>query len=239
VIVIVSSLQRERAALSALCESNGWPCTECDSVHRFALLLRHTKPQIAIFRHKLTDGYSDNAIATLADAKMLSGTRVIVLLEAGAPAAIEARQVRLGADCVQRDPARMDVLLEYLAKYRSAKRSTAFSHAAPKPFRFAGGVVDPVDRELRHGKRAARITPREIDLAELLVQSAGKAVTYHTLYGEVLGRKFRGETVNMRVLLLKLIVTARKAGISLRTWVEVIPKLGYRYDAPRARKKPR
>jgi DNA-binding response OmpR family regulator len=170
VIVVVSSLQRERAALTGLCESLGGPCAECDSVRRFTLLLRQTKPRIAILRHKLTDGYSDDAMGVLTDAKMLPGTKVIVLLEAGAPAALEARQVRLGADCVLRDPVRMEVLLEYLTKYKAAKRSGSLSHAAPKPFRFAGAVINPVEREFQHGTQAAHITPREIEHAEQICE---------------------------------------------------------------------
>jgi DNA-binding response OmpR family regulator len=237
VIVVVSSLHRERQALLALSDSRGWPCTECDSLRQLKGVLRHTKPRVVVLRHKLADGYSDDGMAVLRDAKMLPSTKLIVLLEAGAPSSLEARQVRLGADCVQRDPVRVDVLLEYLAKYETAKRGRNGLHTAPKPFRFAGAVINPVEREFQRGKQAAHITPREIDLAELLSESAGKALTYHTLYGEVLGRRFRGETVNMRVLLRKLTVTARKTGIALRDWVEVIPKLGYRYNGPRAKKK--
>jgi hypothetical protein len=49
------------------------------------------------------------------------------------------------------------------------------------------------------------------------------------LYSEILGRRFAGETSNMRVLLGKLGKTTAKVGLDVRQWVEVIPKLGYRY----------
>ena len=48
------------------------------------------------------------------------------------------------------------------------------------------------------------------------------------------GRRFRGDTSNLRVLLGKLTASAVSLGISLQKWVEVIPKLGYRYRRPRS-----
>jgi DNA-binding winged helix-turn-helix (wHTH) protein len=73
------------------------------------------------------------------------------------------------------------------------------------------------------------ITPREALLLELLIRAEPEVVSYETLYNEILGRKFRGDTSNMRVLLAKLSISARAVGITLRSHINVIPKTGYRY----------
>jgi DNA-binding response OmpR family regulator len=66
-------------------------------------------------------------------------------------------------------------------------------------------------------------------LVELLVGSENRIVTYDSLYHEVLGRHFDGDTSNMRVLLGKLGASARRIGISVRRNIDVIAKTGYRY----------
>jgi DNA-binding winged helix-turn-helix (wHTH) protein len=73
------------------------------------------------------------------------------------------------------------------------------------------------------------LTPREVLLVEVLAGSKGQIVTYETLYSEVLGRRFRGDTSNMRVLLGKLGSSIRPLGLTLQHHVDVIPKTGYRY----------
>jgi DNA-binding winged helix-turn-helix (wHTH) protein len=96
---------------------------------------------------------------------------------------------------------------------------------------------------LQSGKATVALTPREALLMELLVQTQGEVISYDTLYSDLLGRRFRGDTSNMRVLLAKLSCSARKVGLSLRNCIDVIPKTGYRYrgaESPdRAAKRPR
>ena len=232
-IAIASSSVQERVAFAALCASRGWTYVECDSLRALKKLLRATRPRIVLTRYKLSDGYSDDVIAALAAAGLLSTAKVIVLLGPGATAAQEARQVSLGADSVHRDPVRSDVLTEYLAKYfsRSKKVSPKSSRAAAsKPFRFAGAAVNPAARRLQHAGRVAALTPREVQLAELLFESRGEVVNYTTLYSEILGSNFRGDTSNMRVLLGKLDASFRSVGLNVRTFVHVTPKMGYRYS---------
>ncbi len=233
-IAITSMLERERTAFAALCSSRGWPTAECDSVRAFGRLMRRSRLKVVLTRHKLGDGYSDDVIAALMAAGSLPGTKIIVLVGAGTPSAVEARQIALGADCVLRDPVRTEVLLEYLAKYTQAAR--AERDDAPRPPTrtpgFAGADLHPADRILRQGKQQAPLTPREVELVELLLAANGEVVTYETLYSEILGRRFRGDTSNMRVLLGKLTASSSAVGICLREWVEVIPKLGYRYRGP-------
>lgn len=237
-IAIVSPSLPERVAFSALGESQGWITAECDSIRAFRRLLRHVRPRVVLTRRRLGDGYADDVITALAAAEVTTA-KILVLMGAGTPSSVEARLVALGADCVQRDPVRTDVLLEYLAKYyKVAKRARRETPSVVlKPLAFAGASVEPVDRQIKLGSKVRHLTPHEVDLVELLVQSEGGILTYETLYHEILGRKFRGETSNMRVLLGKLAASAEGVGIKLRRWVEVIPKLGYRYRPPPQRKR--
>ncbi len=236
-IAIVSPTARERVAFATLCASRGWPSVAFDSLRAFRRALRRTKPKVVLVRHALPDGYSDDLIAALGERGLLPAAKIIVLVAAGTSSTVEARQVSLGADCVQRDPVRTNVLLEYVAKYfRSPRASVGSSHAAPaKTVSFAGAVLNPEERLLRHGSQETTLTPREVELVELLIHSQGEVVTYDTLYHEILNRSFRGDTSNMRVLLGKLNSSAALLGIALRQWVEVIPKTGYRYRGTRLR----
>lgn len=234
-IVIVSPSESERAALAALGASRGWPVSECDSIHALSRILRRASPKVVVLRHKLSDGYSDNAIAALSGNGAHPAAKIIILLRAGTPTSVEARQIALGADCVQRDPVRMEILIEYIEKYRRDSRSDrAALPARPKnPAEFAGARLHADERVLRHGSKTAQLTPREVELVELLAGAGDRVVTYETLFTEILGRRFRGDTSNMRVLLGKLGASVAPLGIVLRDWVEVIPKLGYRYHASR------
>lgn len=231
-IVVVSKSRVERTAYVALCESRGWPAAACDSVRAFVQVLHRSAPAVVVVRHQLADGFSDNILSALNAGGFLSRTRVIVLLPAGVSAASEARQVTLGADCVQRDPIRTEVLIAYLEKFRSAARQARrLDRKAPAAeLAFAGASLRVDERTCTHDGRRISLTPKEVQLIELLAFDPGHVVTYETLYAEILGRPFRGDTSNLRVLLGKLAASLRGAGIDVRAWVTVIPKAGYRYD---------
>jgi DNA-binding response OmpR family regulator len=238
VIAIVSSNSAERAAFAGLCQNRGWPHAACESVRSLRALLRHLRPNVVLMRNKLEDGYSDDILAALQAAGLLPETKTVVLMSAGTASAHEARQVALGADCVHRDPARVDVLSEYLTRYRrtavSDRRATA-DHATAPTFAFAGAIVHSLERKITYRGRTVRLTPRELAFVELLAERRNEVASYHLLYAELLGRQFAGDTSNMRVLLGKLDSTLRAVGIRVRRWIEVIPKSGYRYTAPRPR----
>lgn len=230
-IVILSEAARERAALGAICTARGWPWNEFNSLRGFSRSLRRSRPGLVVARHRLKDGYADEIVSGLREAGLYGTSRLIVLLPASASAELEARQLLLGADLVQRDPVRTEVLSEYLQKFVDASKSMRPANA-PAPdriFKFASTLINPIDRKVVRGKVCRSLTPREVELADLLAQFSTQVVTYDTLYDEILGRRFGGDTSNLRVLLGKLAASMKSAGVDLRRWVEVIPKLGYRY----------
>lgn len=233
-VAIASNAPCERLALAALCESQGWSSIECDSVRAFVRLIHRTPPAVVLVRHRLDDGYSDDVISALASLHLLPATKVIVLLGAGTLSSTEVRQLTLGADCVQRDPVRPDVLTTYIAKYISVagQTSTNAIPLAEKNAIFCGGVLCAIDRVFTYNNQAVTLTPRETALAEQLAHSRGAVITYDSLYRDVLHRRFQGDTSNMRVLLGKLGASLRSVGITLGLWVEVISKTGYRYRDP-------
>lgn len=187
-------------------------------------------------RHALADGYSDQVLALLATLGRIGHTRTIVLVEAGTPPELEARQITLGADTVLRDPLRIEVLLAYVARYQHAPplRPRPRAPAGAHLLEFAGGRLHRTSRTFHRGRRAIQLTPRETELVELLAGGAGEVVTYEILFAEILGRLFHGDTSNMRVLLGKLTRSLARLGIRARDWIAVIPKSGYRYRKPAA-----
>jgi len=194
---------------------------------KFSVKLRR---RVVLTRHKLSDGYSDDVLGALKATSLLD-TRVLILMDASTHSAQEARQVSLGADCVQRDPVRTDVLVAYLNKYRSVAtmRPRNRSKKTNSSFEFARANVIPATRTVQYAEKLASLTPREFELLERLDEFRGEIVTYEMLYSEIIGRRFRGDTSNMRVLLAKLDASFRSIGLNLRDSIEVIPKSGYRY----------
>lgn len=160
------------------------------------------------------------------------------MLPASSSSALEARQLAVGADLTQRDPVRGEILAEYINKFLSERDTvtrTSVLAAPSRIFDLAGATVDPVSRKLVYKKASRQLSPQEVELAELLATSPGHLLSYEMLFDEILGRRFAGDTVNIRVLLLKLSSNFRRVGLDLRGCVEVIPKLGYRYQ-PSGRK---
>jgi DNA-binding response OmpR family regulator len=234
VIAIASSAAVERAALAALCEHRGWNAFECRSVRDIKRLITRVSFKVVLARFQLQDGYSDDVIEALAAQKRVPAPKIIVLLTADATSSTEARQLLLGADSVQRDPVRSDVLLAYVEKYLR-KSPKLIPHGSAPQLQFSGATVNVLDRTLQYRERTVVLTPREVTLLELLAGAGDEVVTYESLYSEILGRRFRGDTSNMRVLLAKLSTSAAQVGFALRHCVDVIPKTGYRFRPPAAK----
>jgi DNA-binding response OmpR family regulator len=224
-IAIISSDSRERTAFQNLCATRGFDVGTNDTIQSFRRSLEAARPRVVVTRFKLTDGYSDDVLSALRTAAL--APKVIVLVAANSPQ--EARQIALGADCVLRDPIRPDVLLEYISKYRVREPGSKSTHNTANVLTIAGATLEPAERRLSFDGGTVSLTPREVSLARRLAASPGEILSYDDLFDDVLGRPFRGDTSNMRVLLGKLCGTAATIGLDLRACIEVIPKTGYRY----------
>ena len=228
-ILLVDSAEREGSVLAELCAGRGWVTEACATVAAARRRIPRLRPRVAVVRRTLRDGLAEEVLAALSEARC----RRLVLVPAGTSGAVEARLVALGADCVLREPVRIEVLLAYLERFRGEPSLAA--RPGPTRLAFAGGRLDPADRTLRRGARRTTLAPREAQLAELLARSPAEVVAYEVLYAEILGRPFRGDTGNLRVLLGKLCAAAARAGVDARAWIEVIPKSGYRLRRAAAR----
>lgn len=229
-ILIVSSSHREAALLAALCEQRAWPCEACTSISAAVRLAERNDPRVVVVRQRLSDGYSDDILASLKRLEASSTTRVIVMVPADCSIQQEARQVKLGADSVFRDPVRLEVLFEYLARYRT-ESTPVTAQAAPPSYEFARVEVFPHEHRLVCAGKSIHVAPQEIGLLRLLSRSAGKVTPYPLLYSELFNQRFAGDTANCRVLLGKITTSFRRLGIDLRRHIEVIPKSGYLYSA--------
>ncbi len=228
-ILLVDSAEREGSVLAELCAGRGWVTEACATIAAARRRIPRLRPRVAVIRRTLRDGLAEEVLAALTD----SHCRRLVLVPAGTSGAVEARLVALGADCVLREPVRIEVLLAYLERFRHESRPAA--RPGPAALGFAGARLDPADRTLRRGAQRTTLAPREAQLAELLARSPAEVVAYEVLYAEILGRPFRGDTGNLRVLLGKLCTAAARAGVNARAWIEVIPKSGYRLRPTAAR----
>lgn len=233
-IAVLSSSPREAAALLTLASASGRPTTQCGSISRFKSLVRKVPPVLVLTRHKLSDGYSDDVLAWLGQLSLLPSTSVIVLAKADCDASQEARQLNLGAACVLRDPLRPDVLVQYAHRFLRAARTSATPDAC---FAIAGATINPDQHQVRKGKLSAHLSPKEVDLARVLAETPGQLVSYDKLYVEICGRKFDGNTANIRVLFGKLVASFQRVRVDLHKVVHLTPKSGYRYvpvDAAKA-----
>jgi DNA-binding response OmpR family regulator len=232
VILIVSNSIREAHLLAMLCEQRSWACVACTTISDFGKHAEKNELRAVVVRQRLQDGYSDDVLAFLKKSAPTARANVIVLVSAHYSIQQEARQVALGADCVMRDPIKSEVLLEYLAKYRSRNREAPFrDNNFPVHYEFAGAMIFPHEHRLVRQKRSIRVAPQEIELVRLLQRSVGKVASYPVLYGELFNQRFGGDTANCRVLLGKLTLSFRRLGINLRAFIEVIPKSGYLYSS--------
>lgn len=238
-ILFVSSSNREAAALATACDHRSWAAYICPTVREFHPLTEKIQPRAIVVRHRLLDGYSDDILASLNGMPSVARPRVIVLMSADRTAQTEARQIALGADCVLHDPIRMEILLEYLAKYRiPAEVSAGRANGQRASFHFAGAEVHPQEHRLVRGTQSLRLSPQEVALLNILSNARGKVVTYHVLYGDLFTRRFEGDTANCRVLLGKLSASFSRLGIELKPFIQVIPKSGYLYMPKPARNRP-
>lgn len=228
-ILIVSNLAHEASALATLCTQRSWLAQSCDSVANFRRLAEKVPPKVVIARRHLPDGTSDDLLAHLGKD---GPARVIVLAPADCPPRDETRQINLGADHVLRDPVRVEVLLELIARHltRPAPVVDAVQEESAS-YMFAGVRVFPHEHRLERNGTSVRATPKVIELVQILYRNRERVVSYAVLYDELFGRHFSGDTANCRVLLAKADTVFHEMGVALRDHITVIPKSGYLYTA--------
>ena len=230
-ILILSNACREATLLTALCDHRKWPCQPCSTIGQLSTMIEQVAPRAVVLRHRLQEGYSDDVFALLTNNQGTTRTRVIVVMSADATAKAEARQIALGADCVLRDPVRIEVLMEYLAKYRATKDSPDDNYTnGPTSYKIDDVEVFPHEHRIAREDKSVHVAPQEIALLRLLTRSDGKVVTYNSIYDELLNRKFAGDTTNCRVLLGKVCASFKRLDVDLKRFVQVIPKSGYLYN---------
>jgi DNA-binding response OmpR family regulator len=229
-ILFVSSSNREASALVTACDHRSWTSYACTSARDFRPLAEKIQPRVVVVRHRLIDGYSDDILIDLKKMAVGFGARTIVLMTADRTTQAEARQVSLGADCVLHDPVRMEILFEYLDKYRAAAERPIQHSSSHVSFFIAGVEVHPHEHRVARGDRSRHIAPQEVALLRLLANANNEVVPYPVLYGELFGRRFEGDTANCRVLLCKVLTSFKDLGVELKPYIQVIPKSGYLYS---------
>ena len=205
-ILFICSSNREAAALSTVCDHRAWATYSCATIREFKPLAAKIRPHAIVVRHRLIDGYSDDIFAALRETPLRHRPKVIVLMSAERTAPAEARQIALGADCVLHDPVRMEILLEYLARYRLPAETSANPFSGTRAsFSIAGVEVYPDEHYITRGDLRHHIAPQEVALLRILSSATNQVVPYAVLYGELFGRRFEGDTSNCRVLLCKVL----------------------------------
>jgi len=236
-IIIVSSSGREAATLAAICEQHHWPTQACTSILDLSKLMGKAQPRTVIMRQRLADGYSDDVFCMFKSQGLSFLSRFIVLMPAANSPHEEARQVTLGADCVLRDPLRLEVLLAYLARYRVHPKSLGKPPAnTDAAYRIAGVKIYPNRHQLHKDGRTVTVAPQVIGLLRLLSHHSGKVLPYEVIYSDLFNRRFTGDTANARVLFAKAVAAFAQISINLRPAIKVIAKSGYLYSPPGKRK---
>jgi len=229
-ILFVCNSNREAAALTTICDHRTWTAYSCTTIREFKTLSERVRPRVVVVRHRLIDGYSDDIFTIYRDTPSMLRPRTIVLMPADRSAQSEARQIALGADCALHDPVRIEILVEYLAKYRQPSESISKPPAGTKAsFPIAGVEVYPNEHRIVRGKLSQHIAPQEVALLRMLWSSAEEVISYPVLYAELFGRRFDGDTSNCRVLLCKVLASFKLLRVDLKPFIQVIPKSGYLY----------
>lgn len=216
---------------AALCDQKSWPCHACTTISEFTKTIEKLTPRTVITRHRLEDGYSDDVLNLLTTNEQFASTCKIVLLPANVTTQQEVRLVGLGADCLMRDPLRLEVLLAYVGRNRSrANASLAGAIVPESTFEIAGIRVHANQHIIEKEGRTIAVAPQVVALLRLLSRSAGKVLSYQVIYYELFNRRFTGETANARVLLAKAATSLSLLDANFRAHINVVAKSGYLYS---------
>lgn len=97
----------------------------------------------------------------------------------------------------------------------------------PTLFRFGPFALSPAERSLRRNGEPLALTPKAFDLLVALVEARGRLVEKDALIARVWAGTFVDEAV-----LTQNIFTLRKALGDGGSYIETVPKFGYRFSAP-------
>jgi two-component system KDP operon response regulator KdpE len=149
----------------------------------------------------------------------------IIVLSARDGEAAKVAALDAGADDYVTKPFGMG---ELLARLRAALRRGVVDEA--QPFIVAGSLtIDLVSRRVTVDGVAARLTPTELHLVEMLARNAGKLVTSRQLLQEVWGPQYGDETNYLRVHMAHIRRKLEPEPARPR-YFRTEPGIGYRFD---------
>ena len=148
--------------------------------------------------------------------------------------------LEVGADDYVTKPYR---LRELVARMRAVLRRSPGedvepARAALTSSRSATCPLDPDRHEVLIRGEQVNLPLKEFELLALLLENAGRVLTRETLIDRVWGHDYVGDTKTLDVHVKRLRAQGRGRSVRLRTRIVTIRGLGYKYEAPAAKRTP-
>jgi two-component system, OmpR family, KDP operon response regulator KdpE len=144
-----------------------------------ALNLLSEKPDLIILDLGLPDAQGHDLLQTI---RVRNEHVPIVVLSGRGDEVGKVKALDFGADDYITKPFGMN---ELIARMRAALRHQLQTHEEHPVFRIGELSVDLVRRIVKVGNRAVKLSRKEYDLLQVLVQHAGKVLTHKFLLGEL------------------------------------------------------
>jgi two-component system KDP operon response regulator KdpE len=182
VVIVVEDEPQIRQVLRVTLEANGFRCVEAESARRGLLEASTHRPDLMLIDLGLPDRDGIDVIRAVRQ----WSTVPIIVLSARSHESAKIDALDAGADDYVTKPFTAG---ELLARLRVALRHAA-SRGRPEAKQvFAVGAlhVDLLHRKVSVGGREVHLTPIEYRLLTVLIQNAGRVVTYNHLLRDVWG----------------------------------------------------